>query len=98
MSNATTEAGIAQNPLLCVPLVCGNKKLELSDNVHPCTNGEPWGWVKVAGTSLRVATYSGTKEKEMCRNLVDAYNLLLKQTNCVQRDAALRSEGFQPLH
>lgn len=85
MNNTTTSATIDGNTMLCepkaLPLVCGNRKLELSDNVHPCTNGEPWGWVKVAGTSLRVATYSGCKEKEMCRNLVDAYNLLLMQTN-----------------
>lgn len=54
------------------------RRLELIDNAHPNTDGSPWGWIVVQGTKNRVATYSGYKEKEMCKHLVDINNHLLE--------------------
>ena len=49
-------------------------RLAISDNVHPNTDGSPWGWIVVEGTKVRVATYSGHEEKKRCKELVSVYN------------------------
>lgn len=45
-------------------------KFEISKNVHPNTDGSPWGWIQITGTKIRVATWSGHNELKLCRELI----------------------------
>lgn len=49
-------------------------KLELKTNVHPNTDGSPWGWVQIEGTRIEVARWSGHGDKNRWVNIVTAVN------------------------
>lgn len=48
--------------------------LTLSKNVHPNTDGSPWGWIILDGSKIRFATWSGCDEQKRCEEMLRVYN------------------------
>ena len=51
------------------------KKFEIKTNVHPNTDGSPWGWIIIIeGSRIRVAMWSGKEERKLCEELCKSHN------------------------
>lgn len=64
------------------------EQFRISKNVHPNTDGSPWGWIVLENSPrVRVATWSGDEEYKYCQQLIEAS----------QQTASLREEN-EKLH
>jgi predicted DNA-binding protein YlxM (UPF0122 family) len=68
-------------------------RIYVSKNVHPNTDGSPWGWIVLdESRRVRIATWSGYDELRMCEQIAEGHNASLHLAEKQKAYDTLREE------
>ena len=62
-----------------VALLWADREWRVHTNVHPNTDGTPWGWVEAVGSVGSVAYWSGQAGCQAASNMARKHNDTLKE-------------------